>query len=99
MEGRNNSWAIRFCYTQFKLNKLTVFPIISKVKNIGFGENSTNCNVYDRFKIYFDIGIKVDFYFPKTGAINYTIIEQVIDFYSVKSRIKAKIFFLLNKYK
>lgn len=31
-EGWGNSWAIRFCFSQFLQNKFSLFPIISKVK-------------------------------------------------------------------
>ncbi|MCF2583504.1 glycosyltransferase, partial [Bacteroides caecigallinarum] len=31
-EGWGNSWAIRFCFSQFLQDKLSLFPIISKVK-------------------------------------------------------------------
>jgi hypothetical protein len=38
-----DSWAIRSCYSQFKYGMYTIYPVISKIKNIGFGENSTHC--------------------------------------------------------
>ena len=56
MEGKNHSWAIRFCYNQFKLGKYSICPFISKVDNIGFGEEATNCKQrYSRFKVNMDI--------------------------------------------
>lgn len=52
MEGRNNSWAIRFCYSQSKQGKYSVHPFKSLVSNEGFGEDATNCRQkYSRFKI------------------------------------------------
>ncbi len=42
MAGEIDSWAIRFCYHQFQHNLLDVFPIQSKVTNIGFGTEATN---------------------------------------------------------
>ena len=48
-EGRNNSWAIRWCYSQSKQDKLTIHPKYCKVKNIGgdgSGENSLATNKY-----------------------------------------------------
>lgn len=90
MEGKNNSWAIRFCYAQFKLNKLTVFPIISKIDNIGFGENSTNCNVYNRFKIDFDNTQNRCFALPKKIVSNNEIQRQIVDYFSIKTRVKSK---------
>lgn len=48
-EGRNNSWAIRWCYNQSKQNKYTVHPKYCKVRNIGgdgSGENSLATKKY-----------------------------------------------------
>lgn len=42
-EGRNSSWAIRFCYAQYKQHKMSVFPFLSKVDNTGFGNGATHC--------------------------------------------------------
>lgn len=52
MEGHNKSWAIRFCYSQFRQGKYSVHPFRSLVANEGFGANATNCHQkYNRFKI------------------------------------------------
>lgn len=45
-----DSWAIRWYASAFLANKLTLFPNVSLVKNIGFGGGGTNChtsNIYD----------------------------------------------------
>ncbi len=34
--GKTNSWAIRFCYAQYLNGKFTIWPVKSKIKNIGF---------------------------------------------------------------
>lgn len=50
MAGKISSWAIRWCYAQFKQNKFTVFPCKSKVLNIGqdgTGTHSDKTNLYD----------------------------------------------------
>ncbi|MBR3606515.1 MAG: hypothetical protein IKL51_02935 [Lachnospiraceae bacterium] len=41
--GEVNSWAIRWCYQQFKEGMVTVFPKLSKVNNIGVDGSGTNC--------------------------------------------------------
>ena len=52
MEGRNNSWAIRFCYNQFRQGKYSVHPFRSYVDNEGFGLDATNCHQrHSRFKV------------------------------------------------
>ncbi|MDE6490720.1 MAG: glycosyl transferase [Muribaculaceae bacterium] len=51
MEGRNKSWAIRFCYSQFRQGRYSVHPFRSLVENDGFGDGATNCRQkYSRFK-------------------------------------------------
>lgn len=42
-EGKIHSWAIRWCYQQYKERMLTIFPRNSKVKNIGIDGSGTNC--------------------------------------------------------
>lgn len=36
MLGKIDSWAIRWCYTQSKTDTFTVYPVVSRIKNIGF---------------------------------------------------------------
>lgn len=42
IEGKNNSWAIRWHAEMFILNKLTLYPGISLVQNIGQDESGTH---------------------------------------------------------
>lgn len=52
MQGKNNSWAIRFCYAQHRQGRYSVHPFNSLVTNEGFGVDATNCRQkYSRFKI------------------------------------------------
>ena len=43
MRGERDSWAIRFCYSQSKQNRYTVYPKVSLIKNIGFDGSGTHC--------------------------------------------------------
>lgn len=49
MVGDVNSWAVRWCYSQFKQDKLTVFPCKSKVLNIGQDGSGTHSNTIDQY--------------------------------------------------
>lgn len=42
MQGKIDSWAIRWCYTQSKLDMLTVYPVTSRIKNIGLDGTGTH---------------------------------------------------------
>ena len=41
-EGKIRSWAIRWCYQQYKERMLTIYPKHSKVQNIGMDGSGTN---------------------------------------------------------
>ncbi len=43
INGKNNSWAIRWYMSTFLKNMLTLYPGKSYVQNIGFGEDGTHC--------------------------------------------------------
>ena len=43
MRGERNSWAIRFCYSQSKQERYTIYPSKTLVKNIGFDGSGTHC--------------------------------------------------------
>ena len=44
MQGKIDSWAIRWCYNQCKQNKLTIYPTKSLVNNIGTDGRGTHCD-------------------------------------------------------
>lgn len=44
MQGKIDSWAIRWCYNQCEQNKLTIYPIKSLVNNIGTDGRGTHCD-------------------------------------------------------
>lgn len=48
MEGRIDSWAIRWCYEQSKQNKYTIYPVYSRVKNIGLDGSGTHSRASKR---------------------------------------------------
>ena len=52
-EGRNNSWAIRFCYAQSRQKKLTVYPACSRVTNNGCDNSGTHSGQTNRYRTDF----------------------------------------------
>lgn len=59
MKGRIDSWAIRWCYTQSKLEMFTVYPVVSKIKNIGLDGSGTHSGISSRYDT--DLTIKKNF--------------------------------------
>lgn len=91
MNGQLDSWAIRWCYHQFKTNTYSVHPVISKVNNIGFNSEATNTSNYNRYQTILDSGQKINFNFPDkvNSETDFTFLYS--DFYSIKNRIVVKL--------
>lgn len=92
MNGEINSWAIRWCYHQFKAKTLTVYPVISKVQNIGFNMEASNTNSYNRNYTTLDRELKTQFNMPSEVILEESFVKQFQYFYSVKSRIIGKLY-------
>lgn len=60
-EGKVNSWAIRWCYQEYKENMLTIFPKHTKVKNIGFDGSGTNSGSGNVFRAKMKVEQEWDF--------------------------------------
>lgn len=96
--GKNHSWAIRFCYSQFVHKRLSVIPNKSLVNNEGFNGDGTNCRKYSRFK--FELNDNKDniiFRFPKEVCLNRFIYKQVLWYHSIPLRIWSKIMYLIKR--
>ena len=87
MNGKIDSWAIRFCYHQFKENLMTVFPTISKLESIGFSKDATHTSGTKRFITPIDTELKRDFSFKKFTVIDEKLNRESSAFFSVKNRI------------
>ncbi|SHJ70859.1 Glycosyl transferase family 2 [Maribacter aquivivus] len=91
-QGKINSWAVRYNYHQFKNDLWSVFPITSKVKNIGFSSEATHTNQkYSRFDVNLDKSGKTDFKFTEEIVLDIDIQKQFKDVNSIKNRIIYKI--------
>ena len=53
VQGRNNSWAIRWHASAFLADKLTLYPGHSLVLNIGNDSSGTHCGTTDTFDVEF----------------------------------------------
>ncbi|MEJ7683896.1 MAG: hypothetical protein WKG06_39765 [Segetibacter sp.] len=89
--GKIDSWAIRWCYHQFKSNTYTLYPVISKVQNIGFNNMATHTHVYNRYATPLDKGEQMTFSFPSEVVPDKKLLSQFQSFYSLKMRAIGKI--------
>lgn len=90
MERKIDSWAIRWQYHLFKNHLLTIYPIVSKVQNMGFGNEATHSKGYNRFTTKIDNSENTRFKLLETIKMNDSLFKQFTGFYSIKSRAIAK---------
>ncbi len=97
MHGHNHSWAIRFCYHQYKYNLYSIHPIKSLVDNEGFGKQATNCKQkYNRFKIELTQYIALKSEEVNILSPNKKIIRQLHRYHSIPLRIYSKLRKIFN---
>lgn len=96
-DGKNKSWAIRFCFAQFLQNKISLFPIRSLVQNDGFNGEGTNCKKWSRFTCEIDRTTKKEFIWPSTLQINKTLYKQALRYHSIPLRIWSKIMYMIHR--
>jgi len=90
--GEINSWAIRYTYHQYKHDMYSVFPLISKIKNIGFNENATHTKgKFNRFEVEMDESSQTQFNFIKDVSLDNNLTSEFKSLYSLTTRIKYKI--------
>jgi hypothetical protein len=96
MRGDINSWAIRWCYHQFKHRWYTVFPATSKIVNIGFNGDATHTkDKFSRFGTELDLSDNTSFIFSDEITLDKKIIARFTKPYSIPERVKYK---LLNTF-
>ena len=83
IKGKNNSWAIRWYFSAFLRDMLTLYPGKSYVKNIGFDFNATHTK--NKTNI-FDVELNQSFK-----------LEKVVVLENIEARRKIEVFFKSNK--
>lgn len=94
--GNNNSWAIRFVYSQFENHAISLFPTRSLVYNNGFDGTGTNCKTYSRFKCDYDGKDKIEFTYPDMIDLNTRIFKKQMRYNSIPIRIWSRIMYFFN---
>lgn len=97
MEGKNNSWYIRFTYSMFLQGKFGISPIKSLVINDGFRVQSTHCNTYNRYTVDFFNEYKSDFSIPEHIEWDPKISKKVYKYWSIPYRFYGKIMTFLKR--
>lgn len=103
MRGRNQSWAIRFCYNQHRRGMFSVHPFCSLVTNEGFGSSATNCRQkFSRFKTELDMSNTPPHHYVNKHKFehclepNADILRQLRRYHSIPIRFYSLIRKILN---
>jgi len=92
MNGKLDSWAIRWFYHQFKINGLTLYPLGSKIYNDGFDEHATHTNgSQKRYIPFLDKDNSTEFEFPKQSLITKKYQKKFQHKMGILARIRSKI--------
>lgn len=102
MNGKIDSWAIRWCYSQSLQNKYTVYPVVSFVTNIGTDGSGTHCDPTSaRFNVKltddYDIKFENKIEFNKNILRNFKRLLDVSIRRKLKNIFSNLIYILINK--
>lgn len=92
--GKINSWAVRWVFQQYLDKKITVFPILSKVNNIGVGDLLATHTYNDdkRFETPLDETDKTAFIFRDVySGIDRRLLKEFNYYSSLKARTASKL--------
>jgi hypothetical protein len=94
MEGKIDSWAIRWCYTLFKNNAYCVYPVKSYINNIGLDNTGVHCGKSAK---YYNKNLKnsaKDIFYPGKITPDSVIVSNFKKIFN--SNFKNKMKYLLN---
>lgn len=98
-DGKIDSWYIRWIFNQYKHNKFSVLPTISKVQNNGLNTTATHTkNRILRFKTTLDYSNKIEFNLPDNVTMNRSVFKKFTNKYSIISRAYFLLLDYLNSY-
>ncbi len=91
-KGKINSWAIRWCYHQFKHDLYSVHPVVSKIKNIGYASaDATHTKEsFNRFETKLDANDTMEPDFNVPVQLEKKVIRQFVRPYSIPYRAMYK---------
>ena len=96
MDGKRQTWAIRFCYSQFLQGKVSLFPLRSLIDpSGGFDGGGTNCRKYSRFKFDFQKEPKQSFHLPERTEVVPSLRRSALRYHSLGRRAWSRLMYLV----
>lgn len=100
MEGKLDSWYIRWSYNSYVQKKFTIYPKISFVNNIGFDATGVHCGI-DKNNIFShkELNNSENFILKKDIRLNKKVVNNFNKAFNIKFKVKIKIFIKSLLYK
>ncbi len=89
--GDIDGWDPIWIYQQFKNKQYSVYPVVSKVQNIGFSPDATHTKFYNRFRTEIDESGKTEFNLPEQLVLEDKIVKSYQNKYSLRKRLTGRI--------
>ena len=95
LNGKVNSWAIRWCLHHYKTNSVCLYPVKSCVRNIGFDGSGVHCGVDPTYNLALLEEVKINVKFD--NQLNEIIVSEIQKIHRSKS-LQVKVFNRLRNY-
>jgi len=96
MEGIIRTWDVRMFYHQFRNKSFTLYPVKSKVVNIGFHGEGSHTFGYNRYKTSLDDSNKNEFNFPETSVPDERLNAAFLRRNNVANRVMTRVYSMMG---
>jgi len=91
LNNQNDSWYATWFFSHFLEKKLSVYPFVSKVNNIGFSESGTHCKTINTNVICFDKGTVRKFNFNPDIKESMSLKSDFLKYFNKKHKLVYRI--------
>ena len=88
MKGKIDVWAIRWSYAHFENNKYCLYPVNSKIENIGFDGSGENCTSESKFFSAVSKAYNIKFHYDMSLDSQISSEFQKLHKYNLQNKIK-----------
>ena len=97
LNDENDSWYASWAFNHFINDSISIYPYLSKVKNIGYGNDATHCTTINVLKSKFDQNNFRDFKFDKTIKVNDDVSKKFLKYFTFKYKLFFRIKLIFQK--
>lgn len=97
LRGTNDSWYVKWTYNHFRNNKVSVYPKVSFVENIGYSEAGTHCNHINTYTCKMITNKKNEFDFIKFSKLDNKLENRFLHYFTTNHKIIFRLKLLFNK--